>query len=210
MNVFFGQKETKLFNEIKFISPQQQQQPRQDTYNDIRPDILEMIKVIIFKNLGCSWRSRWWDLMIIDPGIIMIVMFKMVGFDDHWSWHHHNCDDHQEEQKAKLMEPNKHWGQPPVPNVQGDGYNYQVFYSSLSSILPSSSSPFHHYHCNFGLHPKSHKHFIPYMGFCASIWDSVRHHYHHHHHHHHHQKWRCERTALEQILIRTPPLPLWW
>ena len=27
-----------------------------------------------------------------------------------------------------------------------------------------------------GVHPKSHKHFIPYMGFCASIWDSVRHH----------------------------------
>ena len=45
MNVF-GQPETKLFNEIKFNSPQQQQQPRQDTYNDIRPDILEMIKVI--------------------------------------------------------------------------------------------------------------------------------------------------------------------
>ena len=40
-----------------------------------------------------------------------------------------------------------------------------------------------------GVHPNSHKHFIPYMGFCASIWDSVRHHCHHHHHHHHdHQK----------------------
>ena len=25
-----------------------------------------------------------------------------------------------------------------------------------------------------GVHPNSHKHFIPYMGFCASIWDSVR------------------------------------
>ena len=37
-----------------------------------------------------------------------------------------------------------------------------------------------------GVHPNSHKHFIPYMGFCASIWDSVRHHCHHHHHHHHH------------------------
>ena len=56
-----------------------------------------------------------------------------------------------------------------------------------------------------GVHPNSHKHFIPYMGFCASIWDSVRHHC--HHCHHHHQKRRCERTALEQILIRTPPLP---
>ena len=33
-----------------------------------------------------------------------------------------------------------------------------------------------------GVHPNSHKHFIPYMGFCASIWDSVRHHCHHHHH----------------------------
>ena len=31
-----------------------------------------------------------------------------------------------------------------------------------------------------GVHPNSHKHFIPYMGFCASIWDSVRHHCHHH------------------------------
>ena len=39
-----------------------------------------------------------------------------------------------------------------------------------------------------GVHPNSHKHFIPYMGFCASIWDSVRHHCHHHHHHHDHQK----------------------
>ena len=123
---FFGQPETKLFNEIEFNSPQQQQQPRQDTYNDIRPDILEMIKVTISKNLGRLWRSRWWDVMIIDHGIIMIVMFKMVGFDDHWLWHDHYCDGYQEEQKAKLMEPNKHWGQPPVPNVQGDGYNYQV------------------------------------------------------------------------------------
>ena len=58
-----------------------------------------------------------------------------------------------------------------------------------------------------GVHPNSHKHFIPYMGFCASIWDSVRHHCHHHYHHHDHQKWRCDRTAFEQILIRTPPLP---
>ena len=39
-----------------------------------------------------------------------------------------------------------------------------------------------------GVHPNSHKHFILYMGFCASIWDSVRHHCHHHHHHHDHQK----------------------
>ena len=40
-----------------------------------------------------------------------------------------------------------------------------------------------------GVHPNSHKHFIPYMDFCASIWDSVRHHCHHcHHHHHDHQK----------------------
>ena len=39
-----------------------------------------------------------------------------------------------------------------------------------------------------GVHPNSHKHFIPYMGFCASIWDSVRHHCHHPHHHHDHQK----------------------
>ena len=33
-----------------------------------------------------------------------------------------------------------------------------------------------------GASPKSHKHEIPYMGFCASIWDNVRHHCHHHHH----------------------------
>ena len=39
-----------------------------------------------------------------------------------------------------------------------------------------------------GVHPNSHKHFIPYMGFCASLWDSVRHHCLPHHHHHHHQK----------------------
>ena len=37
-----------------------------------------------------------------------------------------------------------------------------------------------------GASPNSHKHFIPYMGFCASIWDNVRHHCHRHHHHHHH------------------------
>ena len=29
-----------------------------------------------------------------------------------------------------------------------------------------------------GVYPNSHKYFIPYMGFCASIWDSVRHHCH--------------------------------
>ena len=67
----------------------------------------------------------------------------------------------------------------------------------------------HHHHVgdddHDGVHPNSHKYFFPYMGFCASIWDNVRHHCHRHHHHHHHQKWRCERTALEQILIRTPP-----
>ena len=39
-----------------------------------------------------------------------------------------------------------------------------------------------------GVQQKSHKHFIPYMVFCASIWDSVRHHCHHHHDHHDHQK----------------------
>ena len=37
-----------------------------------------------------------------------------------------------------------------------------------------------------GASPNSHKHFFPYMGFCASIWDNVRHHCHRHHHHHHH------------------------
>ena len=37
-----------------------------------------------------------------------------------------------------------------------------------------------------GASPNSHKHFFPYMGSCASIWDNVRHHCHHHHHHHHH------------------------
>ena len=34
--------------------------------------------------------------------------------------------------------------------------------------------------------PNSHKHFFPYMGSCASIWDNVRHHCHPHHNHHHH------------------------
>ena len=46
----------------------------------------------------------------------------------------------------------------------------------------------HRHHRHRGVHPKSHKHKIPYMGFCASIWDSVRHHCHRHHHHHDHQK----------------------
>ena len=41
-----------------------------------------------------------------------------------------------------------------------------------------------HNHNNNGASPNSHKHFFPYMGFCASIWDNVRHHCHHHHHHH--------------------------
>ena len=53
-----------------------------------------------------------------------------------------------------------------------------------------------------GVHPNSHKHFIPYMGFCASIWDSVRHHCHHHYHHHDHLKW----TVKQQ---RRRPKNLW-
>ena len=53
-----------------------------------------------------------------------------------------------------------------------------------------------------GVHLNSHKHFIPYMGFCASIWDSVRHHCHHHHHHHDHLKW----TVKQQ---RRRPKNLW-
>ena len=75
-------------------SPGGQQQAQRDSYSDIRPDILEMIKV----------------------------MLMLIMIDD--KKHHH--DDNQEEQKAKLMEPNKHWGQPPVPAVQGEGYPYQV------------------------------------------------------------------------------------
>ena len=43
-----------------------------------------------------------------------------------------------------------------------------------------------------GVHQKSHKHFIPYMVFCASIWDNVRHHCHRHHHHHRHN-YQCHR-----------------
>ena len=45
-----------------------------------------------------------------------------------------------------------------------------------------------------GASPNSHKHFFPYMGFCASIWDNVRHHCHHHHHHHHIQKSKSINT----------------
>ena len=50
----------------------------------------------------------------------------------------------------------------------------------------------HHRHC--GASPNSHKHFFPCMGFCASIWDNVRHHCHHHHHHHHIQKSKSINT----------------
>ena len=42
----------------------------------------------------------------------------------------------------------------------------------------------HHGRDYHGASPNSHKHFFPYMGFCASIWGNVRHHCHHHHHHH--------------------------
>ena len=45
-----------------------------------------------------------------------------------------------------------------------------------------------------GASPNSHKHFFPYMGFCASIWNNVRHHCHHHHHHHHIQKSKSINT----------------
>ena len=45
-----------------------------------------------------------------------------------------------------------------------------------------------------GASPNSHKHFFPYMGFCASIWGNVRHHCHHHHHHHHTQKSKSINT----------------
>ena len=45
-----------------------------------------------------------------------------------------------------------------------------------------------------GASPNSHKHFFPYMGFCASIWDNVRHHCHRHHHHHHIQKSKSINT----------------
>ena len=46
-----------------------------------------------------------------------------------------------------------------------------------------------------GASPNSHKHFFPYMGFCASIWGNVRHHCHHHHHHHHIQKSKSINTV---------------
>ena len=45
-----------------------------------------------------------------------------------------------------------------------------------------------------GASPNSHKHFFPYMGFCASIWGNVRHHCHRHHHHHHIQKSKSINT----------------
>ena len=67
-------------------------------------------------------------------------------------------------------------------------------------VLPSSlrlnNEPSHyrdHYH-HKGASPNSHKHFFPYMGSCASIWDNVRHHCHHHHHHHHIQKSKSINT----------------
>ena len=46
-----------------------------------------------------------------------------------------------------------------------------------------------------GASPNSHKHFLPYMGFCASIWGNVCHHCHHHHHHHHIQKSKSINTV---------------
>ena len=49
------------------------------------------------------------------------------------------------------------------------------------------------HHCH-GASPNSNKHFFPYMGFCASIWNNVRHHCHHHHHHHHIQKSKSINT----------------
>ena len=49
-------------------------------------------------------------------------------------------------------------------------------------------------HGQDGASPNSHKHFFPYMGFCASIWNNVRHHCHHHHHHHHIQKSKSINT----------------
>ena len=62
-------------------------------------------------------------------------------------------------------------------------------HSSAEVVVGTLGDTHHHPHPHHhGVHPNSHKHFIPYMGFCASIWDSVRHHCHHHHHHHDHQK----------------------
>ena len=52
-----------------------------------------------------------------------------------------------------------------------------------------------HHDDHDGASPKSHKHFIPYMGFCASIWDNVRHHCHHHHYCHHIQKSKSINTV---------------
>ena len=49
-------------------------------------------------------------------------------------------------------------------------------------------------HDGDGASPNSHKHFFPYMGSCASIWDNVRHHCHHYHHHHHIQKSKSINT----------------
>ena len=46
-----------------------------------------------------------------------------------------------------------------------------------------------------GASPNSHKHFFPYMGFCASIWDNVRHNCHHHHYYHHIQKSKSINTV---------------
>ena len=53
-----------------------------------------------------------------------------------------------------------------------------------------------------GASPNSHKHFIPYMGFCASIWDNVPHHCHHHHHHNHHH---ISYIKVEHIFIYKLP-----
>ena len=59
----------------------------------------------------------------------------------------------------------------------------------------TDNHPHHPHHTNHqGVHPNSHKHFFPYMGFCASIWGNVRHHCHHHHHHHHIQKSKSINT----------------
>ena len=52
-----------------------------------------------------------------------------------------------------------------------------------------------------GASPNSHKHFFPYMGSCASIWDNVRHHCHHHHHHHHHHIQKSKSINTEACLI---------
>ena len=56
---------------------------------------------------------------------------------------------------------------------------------------------YNHDHPNdhYGASRKSHTHKIPYMGFCASIWDNVRHHCHHHHYYHHIQKSKSINTV---------------